>query len=1151
MDVGEEDLGSDFSESEYQEVNDQLPDSTTSSVRRKDWSFMMPNKKEVILQSQLPGGSTRDLYPINIIPEKYRSVFSEYHYFNLVQSLSIPHVFYKSNSVAVCAPTGTGKTGIFELAIIKVLIDHDNLVNNKSFTDKIIYMCPLKALCNERLYDWRRKFEVLGIKVCEVTGDSELEEHALVHRSNIIITTPEKWDSMTRKWKDHNRMIMDQTKLICIDEVHLLSENNRGACLEALVSRVKTAKYGPTSPAIGSSDSVSIRFIAVSATAPNIDDVSKWLGVSSLPGIHLKMAAELRPVKVSTQVIGFNFNGGNVHTFDMMLSSKIPELIRVYGDNKPTLVFCMTRHSCETSAQAMSRTRPIIADVMTRKLLHERSRALIHQKSSLREMFEKGIAFHHAGLTTNDRSIIEATFSEGLMIALFSTSTLAAGVNLPAHLVILKGTSKYVCNTTVDLSETDILQMTGRAGRPQFDDSAVALILCRKQDESKYSKLVKGEKTLESCLHNSLIEHLNAEIVLNTITDVSVAMKWLKSTFFYIRCLKNKGYYGVPVVGGDEVVENHLRNICMKELNGLRNHRMITMTTDDPPVVSPTEIGRLMANLYISYETMKDFVCISSKTPLKDLLYFICKTKEMTNEVSLRNEEKKLLFSLHDLKAKCMESRFKVRFQRKEKIKTVSDKIYTLFQCEFGCFVDDHIELKKMKPEISRLLRIGGRMSKCLLDFITLPNIAQEKGFQTVKNAILLSKIFRKGIWENSTFVVKQFDGVGPAISNSLVRRGNYTSFESLSLADARALEGLASKKHPWGQTIIDMAKSLPNYMLTVRQVSESPKECKVSIELSLSNQAYLQENANSNEKKTSKKWNQGSKTPASTILIVGNMDDKILTFKRFPDDSLIAKNPSPIEVIVPKSENSPQNRFFVGVINDTWIGIDIPKLDFEVNFTYFSSLTDKILMPIFRSGVPFVSKDDNNEDDEEEGQNEKQVFPIISQSLASSEQSQGCLHRCHNKNTCSHRCCKTANQVTKFAASPSVTQPTIDVYARATQEEFKRSAVSQIGCDVKKIKSSFDSPYPPAPPMEPLVHEIISSQAGMALPLFPLKIPQPKKPSLEELMKFQPKPQSIPQSRILPKTPKTAFAQRTPMTTPVYEAAGNPSQVLVSQRRH
>ena len=148
-------------------------------------------------------------------------------------------------------PTGSGKTVVMELAICRLL----NVLKDERF--KVVYQAPTKSLCSERFRDWNTKFAALDLRCAELTGDTDHTQLRSISNSEIIITTPEKWDSMTRKWKDHIRL-MQLVKLLLIDEVHILKET-RGATLEAVVSRMKN---------IGSN----VRFVALSATVPNSED---------------------------------------------------------------------------------------------------------------------------------------------------------------------------------------------------------------------------------------------------------------------------------------------------------------------------------------------------------------------------------------------------------------------------------------------------------------------------------------------------------------------------------------------------------------------------------------------------------------------------------------------------------------------------------------------------------------------------------------------------------------------------------------------------------------------------------------------------------------------------------------------------------------
>lgn len=199
-----------------------------------------------------------------------------------------------SDNLVVSAPTGGGKTAILELAICRLI------AGPGSDRYKIVYMAPTKSLCSERQRDWNRKFSSLGLKCAELTGDTNQADLKHVQDANIIITTPEKWDSVTRKWKDQVRL-MQLVKLFLVDEVHILKEA-RGATLEAVVSRMKSV----------ASD---VRFVALSATIPNFSDIAVWLGKDPsnqhLPAHQEKFGEEFRPVKLQKFVHGLAYKGND------------------------------------------------------------------------------------------------------------------------------------------------------------------------------------------------------------------------------------------------------------------------------------------------------------------------------------------------------------------------------------------------------------------------------------------------------------------------------------------------------------------------------------------------------------------------------------------------------------------------------------------------------------------------------------------------------------------------------------------------------------------------------------------------------------------------------------------------------------------------
>lgn len=141
----------------------------------------------------------------NDLPDRFRSVF-HFPLFNAVQSKCYGTVYGSGDNLVVSAPTGSGKTVILELAVCRLSFSFEVCQY------KIVYMAPTKSLCSERQGDWRAKFSSLGLNCAELTGDTDQAQLRHVQNASIIITTPEKWDSMTRKWKDHAKL-MQMVKL--------------------------------------------------------------------------------------------------------------------------------------------------------------------------------------------------------------------------------------------------------------------------------------------------------------------------------------------------------------------------------------------------------------------------------------------------------------------------------------------------------------------------------------------------------------------------------------------------------------------------------------------------------------------------------------------------------------------------------------------------------------------------------------------------------------------------------------------------------------------------------------------------------------------------------------------------------------------------
>lgn len=223
-----------------------------------------------------------------------------------------------------------------ELTIVNLLM------NSREGDDhKIVYLAPTKALCTERFLDWKEKFTPLGVRCAEITGDTDHSEQQslshvdLMHVFSILfsfscsfffdfhplfnrVTTPEKWDSLTRRWKDY-QYLMNKIKLVIIDEVHILNES-RGPVVEVIVSRMKTMETKLQEKE--SRQFKSVRFVAVSATVPNLSDISVWLGSKGIAADLCSFGEEYRPVKLKKVVLSFPKSSANTFAFDHSLNYK-------------------------------------------------------------------------------------------------------------------------------------------------------------------------------------------------------------------------------------------------------------------------------------------------------------------------------------------------------------------------------------------------------------------------------------------------------------------------------------------------------------------------------------------------------------------------------------------------------------------------------------------------------------------------------------------------------------------------------------------------------------------------------------------------------------------------------------------------------------
>ncbi|ETO08523.1 hypothetical protein RFI_28865 [Reticulomyxa filosa] len=226
---------------------------------------------------------------------------------------------------------------------------------------------------------------------------------------------------------------------------------------------------------------------------------------------------------------------------------------------------------------------------------------------------------------------------------LVATSTLAWGVNLPAHLVVIKGTEYYDAKTKryVQLPVTDILQMIGRAGRPQFDDEAIAVVLVHQPKKNFYKKFLYHSFPVESCLHESIHDHINAEIAVKTLKSVPECVDYLTRTFLFRRLIKNPTYYQLENAEAG-TINKYLKDLVRTTLWNLHDSKCIEFLDDKQNLFEPSFSGEIASYYYLHHTTMGLFHnSLLAENTYNDLLRVLCATKEY-EELPVRHNEEKL-----------------------------------------------------------------------------------------------------------------------------------------------------------------------------------------------------------------------------------------------------------------------------------------------------------------------------------------------------------------------------------------------------------------------------------------------------------------------------------------------------------------------------
>ncbi|KAL8153892.1 hypothetical protein V2J09_011652 [Rumex salicifolius] len=474
-----------------------------------------------------------------------------------------------------------------------------------------------------------------------------------------------------------------------------------------------------------------------------------------------------------------------------------------FSRGKSALVFCSTRKGAQEAAQKISQTamkfgnsNPFIKSGEQQERLREAS--LSCSDRQMQSYILYGVGYHNGGLCMKDRNLIESLFLNGDIQVLCTTNTLAHGINLPAHTVVIKSTQHYnkEKNHYMEYDRSTVLQMCGRAGRPPFDDTGMVIIMTRKETVHLYENLLNGCETVESQLLSCMTEHLTAEIVQLTVPDITRAIEWMKCSFLY----KPENYGFEKGISKDRI-ERHMHEVCVQKVNELSKYQMI-WTDEDGFVLNPLEPGKLMTKYYLKMDTMKYIMQTSPSCNLEDILHTVSRAEELS-WIQLRRNEKKILNDINIDKDSRL--RFHIigdRGKRKKRIQTREEKIFVLAN---DCLTGDPCTHDlSLTQDANSIGSNGSRVAKCMKDYFIY-----KKNYKGALNSSLLAKSLHQKLWDDSPYLLKQLPGIGMVTAKALHSMG-VNSFETLLEADPRRIEIITGRKYPFGNHIKESLHVLP-----------------------------------------------------------------------------------------------------------------------------------------------------------------------------------------------------------------------------------------------------------------------------------------------------------------------------------------------------
>jgi len=511
------------------------------------------------------------------------------------QVSAIKSGLFENRNLVLSFPTAAGKTLIATLATIKKL---------KEKKCKVVYLVPLISLANEKFDYFKNLFKDTKIKVAISTGDLDSVDYWLADYDVLVLTT-EKCDSLIR----HGANWIKEVELIIVDEIHLLQDPSRGPTLEILLTRLK--EIIPKA-----------QLFALSATIKNADEIAKWLNA-------VLIVSDFRPVKLYEGVyVNSKIQFYGKPSYELSdLEAEAAILENTLNLKKQALFFVSTRKYAESLAEKLTKMMKTNLGRNERFQLETVASEIenvletpTRQCRKLASCVKNGVAFHHAGLLSKQKRLIEDNFKNGSIKAIVATPTLALGVNLPAFRVIIRDAKRFYPGLgAVYIPVLEYKQMTGRAGRPQFDQFGESVLVAKSEEDAQdlTDRFIMGEP-------EEIKSKLASEPILRMHTLALIASEFCKSEETLLEFF-SKTFYAFQY-GEISLIEERILNV----LENLVDWGFIVIKKEK---TTATRIGKRVSELYIDPLTAHRFIECLSRVKKEVQPFSFLQTVSNTNEM--------------------------------------------------------------------------------------------------------------------------------------------------------------------------------------------------------------------------------------------------------------------------------------------------------------------------------------------------------------------------------------------------------------------------------------------------------------------------------------------------------------------------------------